>query len=132
MDEETMGRHSVNCYFCGDLVDERQCQPADDYNGEDGGSICQLCLRSKWIEGYIEGARTKPYDEGSLMSHRDDVFYLAARSIAADLSDRLGFDEIANRLPTSTRAGIIDDWSDIISRCIKEDAMKKESSDVTG
>jgi hypothetical protein len=36
-------RHSVNCYFCGDLVDERECAAADAYNGEDGGDICPRC-----------------------------------------------------------------------------------------
>jgi hypothetical protein len=35
--------HSVNCYFCGDLVDERDCTPADDFNNGDGGSICEGC-----------------------------------------------------------------------------------------
>jgi hypothetical protein len=38
---------SVNCYFCADLVDERNCIPADKYNGEDGGSICRPCIALK-------------------------------------------------------------------------------------
>ena len=33
-------KHSVNCYFCDDLVDERECMPADIYNNYDGGDIC--------------------------------------------------------------------------------------------
>lgn len=37
-------RHSVNCYFCGSLIDERDALPADPYNGNDGGDICQRCL----------------------------------------------------------------------------------------
>jgi hypothetical protein len=36
--------HSVNCYFCGELKDERDCINADEYNVNDGGSICQKCL----------------------------------------------------------------------------------------
>ena len=45
-------RHSVNCYFCGNLVDERDCLPADDYNGGDGGSICAECQEGMF--GYAE------------------------------------------------------------------------------
>lgn len=41
--------HSVNCYFCNDLVDERKCIPADPYNGNDGGDICPKCLNRKEI-----------------------------------------------------------------------------------
>ena len=36
-------KHSINCYFCGNLFDERECQPADKYNDNDGGDICPLC-----------------------------------------------------------------------------------------
>lgn len=39
-------RHSVNCYFCGKLVDERDCLPADDFNDDDGGSICPACYQN--------------------------------------------------------------------------------------
>ena len=39
------GKHSVNCYFCGVLFDEREGQNADDYNNSDGGSICPDCLK---------------------------------------------------------------------------------------
>ena len=40
-------KHSVNCYFCGELVDERDCMPADSYNDNDGGDICPKCQRNK-------------------------------------------------------------------------------------
>ncbi len=40
-------KHSVNCYFCNELVDERDCYPADDFNDNDGGDICLDCLRKK-------------------------------------------------------------------------------------
>jgi len=40
-------RHGVNCYFCGILSDERECLNADEFNGNDGGSICPLCLKEK-------------------------------------------------------------------------------------
>ena len=43
-------KHSVNCYFCGFLVDERECANADNYNDNDGGSICQNCLKGKYNE----------------------------------------------------------------------------------
>ena len=33
-------KHSINCYLCGDLVDERDCIPADPYNDNDGGELC--------------------------------------------------------------------------------------------
>jgi len=42
-----MEKHSVNCYFCGKLVDERECQSADNYNNDDGGTICNECLKLK-------------------------------------------------------------------------------------
>lgn len=41
--EEQVDRHSVNCYFCGKLVDERECTPADDLNNNDGGDCCTAC-----------------------------------------------------------------------------------------
>lgn len=37
--------HSVNCYFCGVLFDERDGQNADQYNGNDGGTICTDCIK---------------------------------------------------------------------------------------
>jgi hypothetical protein len=40
-------RHSVNCYFCGKLGDEREWMPADVYNGGDGGSICSDCQKKQ-------------------------------------------------------------------------------------
>ena len=45
MDDSTMDRHSVNCYFCGVEFDEREGQRADPYNGEDGGEICPKCIK---------------------------------------------------------------------------------------
>ncbi len=36
-------RHSVDCYFCGVMVDERECIPADEYNNSDGGDMCPTC-----------------------------------------------------------------------------------------
>ena len=39
------GKHSVNCYFCGNLFDERDGANADDFNDNDGGSICPDCLK---------------------------------------------------------------------------------------
>lgn len=43
MDEQTIDRHSVNCYFCCELMDEREGFPADQYNHQDGGTICPKC-----------------------------------------------------------------------------------------
>ena len=40
-------RHSVNCYFCRVLFDEREGLNADEYNGNDGGSICPSCIIKK-------------------------------------------------------------------------------------
>lgn len=39
--------HSVGCYFCGTIFDEREGNHADQYNGGDGGSICPKCLEEK-------------------------------------------------------------------------------------
>ena len=47
--EDWTDKHSVNCYFCGKLFDEREGQNADDYNDGDGGSICPDCLKSKEV-----------------------------------------------------------------------------------
>tara|TARA_Y100000034_G_scaffold80473_1_gene96544 strand:- start:440 stop:649 length:210 start_codon:yes stop_codon:yes gene_type:complete len=44
LEDRWIERHSVNCYFCNALVDERNCLPADNYNGNDGGDICPTCL----------------------------------------------------------------------------------------
>ena len=49
-----MTDHSVNCYFCNELVDERDCTPADDYNNNDGGDICEPCQdKRKAKHGWI-------------------------------------------------------------------------------
>ena len=40
-------KHSVNCYFCAELVDERECVDADEYNDGDGGTICPKCQSQK-------------------------------------------------------------------------------------
>jgi len=40
-------RHSVNCYFCGKLFDERDGCPADEWNNSDGGTVCPECLAEK-------------------------------------------------------------------------------------
>lgn len=38
-------KHGVHCYYCHALVDERECFPADDFNGNDGGEICPRCYQ---------------------------------------------------------------------------------------
>ena len=35
--------HSVNCYFCSNLFDERDGVPADKWNNNDGGTACPEC-----------------------------------------------------------------------------------------
>ena len=42
-----LDRHSVNCYFCGSLADERECIPADEFNGGDGGDACPKCAKER-------------------------------------------------------------------------------------
>ena len=54
MDEKTIDKHSVNCYFCSELVDERECMPADEFNGDDGGSICPSCLEDERHDQYAQ------------------------------------------------------------------------------
>lgn len=53
MNEREIAKHSVNCYFCGKLVDERECMPADKFNNNDGGDCCTDCqnqLRAKQVD----------------------------------------------------------------------------------
>lgn len=52
MNEQTIDKHSVNCYFCNRIVDERNCIPADEWNGNDGGECCTCCQAS-----FAEGER---------------------------------------------------------------------------
>jgi hypothetical protein len=44
-DESWIDKHSVNCYFCGTLCDERECIPADEHNDGDGGDMCPGCQK---------------------------------------------------------------------------------------
>lgn len=44
-------KHSVNCYFCNAVVDERECMDADKYNGNDGGDICPDCQKTITLKG---------------------------------------------------------------------------------
>lgn len=61
MNIDTIDKHSVNCYFCSALVDERECLPGDNYNINDGGHICPDCqqhykfriLHETVIDGWI-------------------------------------------------------------------------------
>ena len=46
-------KHSVGCYFCGVLFDEREGLNADDFNNNDGGSICQNCLMKKALIVFV-------------------------------------------------------------------------------
>lgn len=51
--------NTVNCYFCGREVIDREAMSADPYNNNDGGSICWQCeaekRRAKRLEGQNEG-----------------------------------------------------------------------------
>jgi hypothetical protein len=51
MAESWIDRHSVNCYFCGKLFDEREGLNADEYNGGDGGTICNRCVAERELLG---------------------------------------------------------------------------------
>ena len=46
---DLVDRHSVNCYDCGALVDERDCIPGDEITG-DGGSLCKLCFERRIVK----------------------------------------------------------------------------------
>jgi len=54
-------RHSVNCYFCNELVDERLCMPADAFNGHDGGDICPDCLALR-LQEQLPVDESRPQD----------------------------------------------------------------------
>jgi methionyl-tRNA synthetase len=43
---EELQRPIVFCYFCNELVDERECKKADKYNNNDGGDICPKCQKT--------------------------------------------------------------------------------------
>jgi len=62
MPKDWIDRHSVNCYYCEELVDERECVPADPYNGNDGGSVCQPCIKDLGLEMELKNGnkRTEP------------------------------------------------------------------------
>ena len=45
--ESWVDKHSVNCYFCGKLFDEREGVPADEFNDYAGGDICPECIKIK-------------------------------------------------------------------------------------
>ena len=44
-EDDESDEHSVNCYFCGDLFDERDAVPADKWNNNDGGEACPECAK---------------------------------------------------------------------------------------
>jgi len=44
---DVLEKHGVNCYFCAVLFDEREGQNADDFNDNDGGTICPKCLAER-------------------------------------------------------------------------------------
>ena len=46
-DEGAEDEHSVNCYFCGRLFDERDGVDADTMNGGDGGTACPECAKER-------------------------------------------------------------------------------------
>ena len=46
-EEEHKLDRSVNCYFCNELSSDSECIPADEYNDNDGGSICPQCVESE-------------------------------------------------------------------------------------
>jgi hypothetical protein len=47
MTERDIDKHSVNCYFCNKLVDDRECIPADEFNDGDGGEMCPECAKKR-------------------------------------------------------------------------------------
>jgi hypothetical protein len=66
---------TVNCYFCGDFFDERECSPADAYNDNDGGVICDSCRRNKNEDEEIELQEYLYQKEGiaAIIFEPDDV-----------------------------------------------------------
>ena len=65
-------KHSVNCYFCNALVDERDCLPADPFNGGDGGDMCPRCtkLKANPMQRLIAAAKAiMPHLNSDLIAH---------------------------------------------------------------
>jgi hypothetical protein len=50
VDDIGVEKHSINCYFCSRLANERKYTPADEWNDNDGGGICPECLEEKQEE----------------------------------------------------------------------------------
>jgi hypothetical protein len=102
MPDEWIDKHSVNCYFCGKLVDERDCVPADPYNNNDGGDICPECLNKKGrynMDNY-DPYKEHPYAEhwtGSVKDLVQKIAYSDARYSAIDVKSgahvRLNLDD---------------------------------------
>ncbi len=79
--------HSVNCYFCGELFDEREGQRADEFNGGDGGDICPKCLpRQQLHKEYVELQLRQLTDDVSIdpIAWRNDDERLALMGAALD------------------------------------------------
>ena len=64
-DETWIDKHSVNCYFCGELFDERECIPADEYNDNDGGDICPDCLKEIQRRDEKNGVYPEKWDDAN-------------------------------------------------------------------
>ena len=54
IDPSWVMKHSVNCYFCGTLFDEREGMPADELNGNDGGTACPKCYKFRHKEDDVD------------------------------------------------------------------------------
>ena len=65
-------RHSVNCYFCHTLFDEREGYPADELNGNDGGTACPKCFKERHKEE--DEMETKTDSKGRDISKVPDSF----------------------------------------------------------
>lgn len=44
-EEDDEDRTTVTCYFCAKEFPDSECIPADEFNGNDGGEICESCVK---------------------------------------------------------------------------------------
>ncbi len=42
-DEPYDDANTVDCWFCGELFPDKECSNADEFNNNNGGSVCRDC-----------------------------------------------------------------------------------------
>ena len=123
MNERAMTKHSVNCYFCGQLADERECLPADDFNNGDGGTICGYCeqnfkfkiIHDTLCDGWIDFE----HDEAN-----NPILYCTREEAQAEIND---FMEEFGQCDEDGDGGYDEDEFEIVAVRISDDGKAEEN-----